>query len=326
VKTSNSTLGEIVSLINKAEKLLVVGHIAPDGDSLGSSIAFARLLRQLGKETQVACLDRIPPRYEFLLRYAPLITEVGQLPREVDCLVVVDCGDLVRTGLPETYVTGLTVVNIDHHVSNRGTWGKSWVDEDSSATGQQILRLVEHAHWQVDGGTATCLYASLTADTGFFRHSNTTPALFRDAANLLEWGADARLVTEQALERKSLGELCLLRHALHTLTLHGGGRIALIMVSFDVARQCGVQADEVEDMVDYARAVPGVQVAILLKEMAPQITKVSLRAKGQIDVSGVAETLGGGGHRAAAGATLAYGIDAAREVVLERVLRVLGCD
>lgn len=326
MKTSNSRLAEIFSLLNAADKLLVVGHVAPDGDSLGSTIALARLLAQSGKEALVACLDSIPARYEFLLRYAPVITELGQLPLEADCIVVLDCGDLARTGLPAEYVAERKVINIDHHISNRGTWGLSWVDDAHSATGQQIMRLVDHAGWQMDQGTATCLYASLTADTGFFRHTNTTPGLFRDAASLLDCGADARLVTEQALERKSLGELCLLRHALATLSLHAEEKVAMIEVSYEVAESCGVRADEVEDMVDYARAVPGVEVAILLKEMAPQITKLSLRAKGQFDVSGVAETFGGGGHRAAAGATLPYGLAEARQEVLQRVVRGLSRD
>jgi len=326
VKTSNSRLAEITSLFERAEKLLVVGHIAPDGDSLGSTMALARLLAQSGKEAHVACLDRIPARYEFLLRYYPVITHVDELPLAADCIVILDCGDLARTGLPAHYVAERQVINIDHHVSNRGTWGLSWVDDAYSATGQQIMSLVDHAAWQVDSGTATCLYASLTADTGFFRHTNTTPELFRDAARLLEWGADARLVTEQALERRSLGELCLLRHALTTLSLHGAEKVAMIEVSYEVAERCGIQADEVEDMVDFARAVPEVEVAILLKGMSPQVTKVSLRAKGRVDVSKVAETFGGGGHRAAAGATLPYGLAVARQEVLQRVMQVLKSD
>jgi len=326
VTASNSRLAEIASLLKRANKLLVVGHIAPDGDSLGSTMALARLLAQSGKEAYVACLDRIPARYEFLLRYFPVITQVDGLPLAADCIIILDCGDLARTGLPAQYVAERQVINIDHHVSNRGTWGLSWVDDAYSATGQQIMSLVDQAAWQVDSGTATCLYASLTADTGFFRHTNTTPELFRDAARLLEWGADARLVTEQALERRSLGELCLLRHALATLSLHSAERVAMIEVSYEVAERCGVQADEVEDMVDYARAVPGVEVAILLKEMAPQVTKVSLRAKGRVDVSKVAETFGGGGHRAAAGATLPYALAHARQEVLARVMRVLNHD
>ncbi|MBS3939243.1 MAG: bifunctional oligoribonuclease/PAP phosphatase NrnA [Peptococcaceae bacterium] len=321
--TSNSSLAEVVSLLKAATKVLLIGHVAPDGDSLGSSIALCRLLRQTGKEAYVACLDRIPPRYEFLLKFSSVITVAEDLPPDVDFVVVLDCGDLPRTGLPLSYTARQKFINIDHHTSNTGALGHAWVDSTASAVGQQVLRLLDAADWPIDKDTATCLYTSLATDSGFFRHANTTPTLLREAARLLECGADARLVVEHALERKSLGELCLIKRTLGTLSLHENNKIALLEVSLVDAQDCGVQADEVEEMVDFARAIPDTAVAVLLKEMAPSVTKVSLRSKGRLDVSKIAEHFGGGGHRAAAGATMPLSIDAARHEIIRRLAEVL---
>jgi len=323
VSISNGPLLKIASLLKSAEKVLLIGHVAPDGDSLGSSIALGRALRKAGKEAYVACLDRIPPRYEFLLSFSAVITSLDDLPQEVDYVVVLDCADLARTGLPMSYNAKQSFIIIDHHASNNGSIGHAWVDPDYSSVGQQVLHLIDALEWSVDKDTATCLYTSLATDSGFFRHSNTTPTLLREAARLLEFGADARLVAENALERKSLGELCLIRHALGTLSLHEDDKIAMLEVSLDAAEACGVRADEVEEMVEYARSIPGVAVAVLLKEIAPTVTKVSLRSRGRLDVSGVAMHLGGGGHRVAAGATLQLEMAASRSIVVELLAEVL---
>jgi len=323
VKIGNTPMQEIAERLNSAKKVLLIGHVAPDGDSLGSSIALGRFLRKTGKEVFVACLDRIPPRYEFLLRFSEVITSPESLPRTADYVVVLDCGDLVRTGLPKEYCVEQTFLNIDHHATNKGSLGLAWVDDNYSAVGQQVMHLILALEDHIDSDTATCLYTSLATDSGFFRHSNTTPALLRDAARLLEFGADARLVAEHALERKSLGELCLIRHTLGTLSLYQEDQIALLEVSLDTAQACGVRADEVEEMVEYARAIPGVAVAVLLKEVAPTATKVSLRSTGKADVSLIALQLGGGGHRVAAGATLQRDMAASRALVVTLLSEVL---
>lgn len=321
-----SSLQSIIQGCETAREVTIVGHVAPDGDSLGSSFALSHMLNSLGVKTQVASLDHIPARYLFLPGVDQIVTREEELSPNADLLIVLDCGDLRRTGLPEGYVSNLKVINIDHHASNVGSLGEAWVDASFAAVGQQIFRLAREAGWSVTPEVATCLYTALATDTGFFRHSNTTPEVLRDAALLLEAGADLRQVVEQAGERKTLEELCLIRESLATLRQEHLGRITLIEVPVEIIARCGVRPDEAEGMVDYARAVPGTEVAVLLRAVQTNVTRVSLRARAPWDVSKVAVSFGGGGHRLAAGCTINLPLDEARAEVIAAIKQVLDHD
>jgi len=267
------------------------------------------------------CLDRIPARYTYLPGSDQLLTTTVDFP-QVDALVVLDCGDIRRAGLPE-WAERYAIINIDHHASNAGTLGTAWVDSTFAAVGQQVFRLAQQAAWKITPEIATCLYTSIATDTGFFRHSNTTPQLLRDAAALMDLGADTRMVVENAAERKTLGELCLVKCALESLSQEFDGQVTLVEVPLSSFAACASEPEDAEGLVEYARAVPGTLVAVLLREVSLGSTKVSLRARGNADVSAVAVSFGGGGHRLAAGYTMNAPLAEAKTAVLERLVEVL---
>ncbi|MDP3486429.1 MAG: bifunctional oligoribonuclease/PAP phosphatase NrnA, partial [Bacillota bacterium] len=312
---------KVLKRILQAKGVLIIGHVSPDGDSLGSTLGLFHLLRQQGLVAYALCLDKVPHKYLYLPGSDELLTSFHNYP-EVDTVVVVDCGDLIRAGLPANMPAEF-IVNIDHHSSNSGCFGTAWVDSAYAAVGQQILRLAQSAGWVISPTVATCLYTSLATDTGFFRHGNTTPAVLRDAALLMELGADTRTIVENATERKSLGELCLIQQALAHLTQECDGQITIIEVPRSISAACGVDIDEAEGMVEYAKAVPGTVLAVLLREASPEVTRVSLRARGDLDVSKVAVSFGGGGHKLAAGCTINTSLQDARRALLAQLIKVL---
>lgn len=332
--TSSVLLDTIVTQLSTARGVLLVGHVSADGDSLGSCLGLWHLLKEQGVSAHVVSVEKVPARYGFLPNAGAVITETKDFPAFWDTVVVMDCGDFRRTGLPETFLRredqsgsarGVLLINIDHHQSNQGALGTAWVDTSFAAVGQQVLALARRAGWEVTPAAATCLYTALATDSGFFRHGNTSPTVLRDAAKLLEAGADLPLIVEHCLERKTLPELCLLREALSTLTQECEGRVTMMEIPFAVFGRCGVEETEAEGMIDYARAVPGTQIAVLLRAVQADITKVSLRSRGNCDVSVVAVSFGGGGHPDAAGCTLHLPLTDVRAAVLAAVKQVLSC-
>lgn len=335
MELSSAVLDEILSQLSSARAVLLVGHMAADGDSLGSCLALGHLLQGIGVCVYTVAAEKVPARYKFLPGAESIVTPSEGLPSDWDVVVVLDCGDLRRTGLLESLGrangegivarNGARIINIDHHRSNQGTLGTAWVDSGFAAVGQQILALARYAAWEITPDAATCLYTALATDTGFFRHGNTSAHVLRDAAYLLEAGANARLVVENCVERKTLAELCLIREALSTLSQECDGRVTVMEIPFAVFTQCGADEDEVEGMIEYARSVPGTEIAVLLRAVQTDITKVSLRGRGSRDVSVIATSFGGGGHRQAAGCTVHLPLSDVRAAVIAAVRQVIAC-
>jgi phosphoesterase RecJ-like protein len=332
---ADNLLDTIIARLSAAREVLLVGHVSADGDSLGSCLGLWHLLTGQGVNARVVSAESVPARYAFLPGVSTVITETKDFPPFWDVVVVMDCTDVRRTGLTESFLRrenqcepmrgGVALINIDHHRSNLGTLGTAWVDPSFAAVGQQVLTLAERAGWVITPAAATCLYTALATDSGFFRHGNTSPIVLRDAAKLLEAGADLRLIVEHCLERKTLSELCLLREALATLTQECEGRVTVMEIPFAVFSRCGVDDTETEGLIDYARGVPGTQIAVLLRAVQAGITKVSLRSRGDSDVSVVAVSFGGGGHPNAAGCTVHLPLSDVRAAVLAAVKQVLSC-
>lgn len=334
--SSNALQDTLIARMLTSRGVLLLGHVAADGDSLGSCFGLWHLLKSQGVPVHVVSAESVPARYRFLPGVASVITAVKDFPAFWDLVVVMDCGDLRRTGLQEGLLRRdeeslkargpVEIINIDHHQSNQGQLGTAWVDPRFAAVGQQVLTLATRAGWEVTPDVATCLYTALATDSGFFRYGNTSGTLLRDAATLLEAGADMRLVVEHCFERKTLPELCLLREALSFLTQECDGRVTVMEIPFAVFARCNVEEAEAEGIIEYARAVPGTEIAVLLRAVQRDITKVSLRSRGSMDVSVVAVSFGGGGHPNAAGCTLHLPLSDVRAAVLAAIKQVLTCD
>ena len=312
---------EVVAPLRRpAGRALMLGHVHPDADVLGTLLALDEALRTRGWEVVAGGPHPAPAVLAFLPgvdRYRV----VHALEGHFDVTVLTDCPNHGRTeGLIDQALHQSTaVLNIDHHPDNRRYGTVNWVDPAAAATGEMMYDLLVALGAPITASIATNLFTSLHTDTGSFRYSNVTPRTFEIAAALVAAGADPAMVSNALYERRGAEALRQLGEVLTRVTLSDDGRIAWIALPGGAVPETFVEA---EDLVNYPRSIESVRVACLLRERGDQV-KVSLRGKGDVDVSRIARTFGGGGHRNAAGCTIAGTLDAATEHVLVAVRAAL---
>ncbi len=285
-------------------RVAVIGHARPDGDCIGSQVALARVLR--GRDIEVACLnpDPVPRRLGFLVGDVVFRRPAEFQPRD-HLAVFVDCADHDRAGAQIKAWVPAPFAAIDHHLSNAGFARFSFVDPASAATAEILGGMFLDNGLPVDAATAEALYAGVLTDTGQFRFPSTTVRTFRLAAELLARGADPARAGYELYERETAGALRLLARFLGSLRLESGGRVCLGLLPAGVFAETGSLPEDTEGMVDYARAIDGVDIGGLIEER-PEGIKASLRAKDpafRVDL--VAGRFGGGGHACASGLNVA---------------------
>ena len=291
-------LSKIRELIETNPSFLLVTHLDPDGDGIGSCLALHQVLTNLGKQSRVWLPNGVPPRYRFLPRADVVVTESG--PEKI--IIAVDCDGLRRIGIPREVVDQAeTLVDIDHHAGDGAFGDITWVDSTSPAAGFQVHALVRALGAEITPDIATCLYCAVGTDSGFFRYANTTPALLRVASELVEAGADPKAIAEATLDRYDVRVVKLAGRALNALEIHFDGRAAL--ATLEAADFEAAGTDQTEGVIDYLRTIAGVDLLILMRE-AEDGWRVSMRSLAGADVSLAAKSLGGGGHAAAAGCTV----------------------
>jgi len=278
----------------------VLGHARPDGDCIGSQVALARVLRARGHE--VVCLnpDPVPRRLQFLVGDVPFLRPAAFMPRGHRA-VFVDCADLDRPGQKLKADFPAPFGNIDHHLSGGGFGRHSFVDPASAATAEILAGLFLDHGLPIDAATAQGLYVGILTDTGQFRFNSTSRRCFRLAAELLARGANPAEAGYELYERETVGKLQLLQRFLASLKLECGGRVCVGLLPAGVFAATGATPEDTEGMVDYTRAIDGVDIGALIEEQADGV-KASLRSKDpayRLDV--VAGQFGGGGHACAAG-------------------------
>jgi phosphoesterase RecJ-like protein len=297
VKFVSSDLERLKSLLASGEKVLATTHIRPDPDAIGSVLAIQEMITVMGSEPIVVLEDPCPPRCLFLPG-AGLIQSFDGLPERerFTRVIVVDAGDRGRIGEVEKLISAQAeIVNIDHHGSNEEFGSLNFVYPDTAACGELLYFLIKALGIELTPTLAVNLYAGLVTDTGRFRHTNTTSRSMQVAAALIDGGADAHEITDKLYYTISARDIRCMGEILQSLELHGDGEVSTMLVSRD---QCIEDPDHV---VDFARAVEGVELAALMSEMKDGKIRVSLRSKSFVDVSKLAESFGGGGHRRAAG-------------------------
>lgn len=322
---SDAVTREIARVLRQNHQFLLTAHTSPDGDSLGSLLAFGLALQDLGKQV-VLCVDSIPDSYRFLPGSTRLQLWSDQTPASPAVLIAIDCATPERLGGGQVYLTQAgRIINIDHHISNPGYGDINYVDPTAAAAGEQVFLVLEALGAVVTPPIATCLYAAIAADTGSFRYASTTPRTHRIAAALLSVGIDLEELNRNLFETRSLPQTRLLALALETLTISPGGKVAWAVVSLSMLAQAGLtdRDTDTEGMIGFVRAVEGVEVAMLFREQSEGVVRVGLRSRRDADVNALAAGFGGGGHRRAAGCTLEGSLDAVRERVVAAARKVV---
>jgi len=310
-------LDRAAEVVAGADELLLTCHQAPDGDALGSTLALHHLCRSQGRHSQATWSEpfQVADHYRFLPGL-DLCTKPADVPSEPPVVVTFDCGSLGRLGdlvEPAAWARdhGQLVV-VDHHATNERFGSLNVVDEKAAATAVLVRRLAERLGWPLTRDVAQCLFTGLVTDTGRFTHSTTTPAVFALAEELSSFGLPIASMTRQLFETHRLAYLRLAGEALLRARLVPELSFVCTWVDQDDLDRHGVHVDEVEGLIDLVRRTAEAEVACVAKQAGDGV-RVSLRSvthdeDGQewgVDVGALATGLGGGGHRYAAGFTMA---------------------
>ena len=319
------------TLIERHDKFVVTTHVRPDGDALGSSLGMVGLLRQKGKDVRAVNTSRTPPRYDYLDPDGTLFEHFGTAVQPADLvdrevLVILDLSSWGQLGEMADWVRsfpGPRLV-IDHHVSQDDLGATFLKDTTAEATGTLVTRAARALNVAITPEMATGLFTAIAMDTGWFHHPNTTPQTLRTAADLFEAGAKIDEIYRLLSERNTLGRLKMMGETLTSLQTDLDGRIAYASVTREDFERTGAIPPDTEDLVDFTVSLGGVDVGLLFIEQPRGGIKLSVRSRNGLDCSKVAGGFGGGGHKAAAGATLPDPLSEAVPNVLRAVRAALG--
>lgn len=321
----NEPVQEVLTLLTGAERVVLTTHVNADGDGAGSQIALAAWLRARGKMAWIINPTPFPKALRFLLPNREWALDAGSAEAKAvigsaNLAVVLDTGEVGRIGSVMALLEELPRAIVDHHPPGPDSIsGVSFRDPKACATGELVFDLVSAAGGPWPEEAVRGLYVALLADTGSFRFSNTSPDTHRMVAFLIERGADPEDLHRQLYGDIPLRRLRLLQSALGELELDPEGDLAWMTVPVEAFEKLGATAEDIEGLVDYPRAIEGVEVGLLFRKTARGATKVSLRSNGDVDVNEVARRFGGGGHVKASGALVERPLPEVRAEVLDAV-------
>jgi phosphoesterase RecJ-like protein len=307
----------VLDAIRDASRVTTICHESPDGDTLGAALAIAIAAERLGKTAEVVSGDPIPP----FLAFMPQVSRVRNAPQlEPDLAVIVDAGDLARTGsIARDHMDWLNrarVVNIDHHVSNPGFGDVILVDPDAAATCEIVAQLMPRLGVPLDVELATCLMAGIAQDTHTFAHSNATPRTLRVAADLIAAGAPLSAINRSIYADKPFPTLALWGKVLADVQERCEGRIVHAAATLAMHAETQTDATATEGVIDLMGITREADIVVLFKEAEPKRIRISVRTSADADAVAITSTFGGGGHARAAGCTIELALDEARTQML----------
>ena len=318
----------LITELNKADRIAILPHISADGDSLGSSFALGMALKKMNKQVVVFLEEPIPYIFDFLpgKELSRVYLEERQDKDNVafDLVVALDTGSLDRLGKRVSVFNNARVtLNIDHHSTNSEFAQVNYVEMDVSSVGEIIYRLLKSMNIYIDKDIATCLYVSISTDTGGFRYSNTRPETHRIAAELIENDINVAEISQRVFETCSLEKVKLMAHAINSLQIYYNGKVAVIAITDEIIKSVGAREEDSEGLVNIGRSIQGIEVAVMLKENSDDTVKVNLRSNNYFDVAAVANFFSGGGHKRAAGCVIKASLEEAKAMLLDKIKSAL---
>jgi phosphoesterase RecJ-like protein len=305
---------QVLEQIRRRQNFLLSSHTRPDGDAIGSLLALAGILHSMGKSADVVMSDSVPVIYRPL-PCADTIIHSSHVNGNYDAAILLECDSVQRTrlqGLDKYFL-----INIDHHVSAKRFAQVNWIDSSACACAEMVFRLGQAAQVNITPEIATCLYAAVLTDTGSFAFSNTNAHTFELARDLVKLGADPARIAQSIYFSQPTSKMRLLGAALSNL--HRDGSIAWMTVTRDDMAESAARDEDSEGLVNYALGIAGVEVAIFFREIPDSRVRVSIRSKGAVNVSSLAQSFGGGGHECAGG----FAVDGPLSAAVDRVLQAL---
>lgn len=310
-KTVNNQ--ETAEFLRTHDHYLILNHRRPDGDAVGSAAALCRGLRAMGKEAWVWKNPQTSQRLSVYL--TGLETEA--VPDQAT-IVSVDMATENLLPMNGVEFIGKTVLSIDHHMSNEGYAAMTNVQPACAACGELLLDILSQLG-PVDQTMAEALYLAISTDTGCFQYSNVTGNTLRAAAALKDLGADTFPINKIMFGTKTIARLRLESALTESIEFYAGGKVGLCVMTNAMLDAIGASADDTDDISGFARNIEGVEIGVMIQELREGGAKISLRTDEAHNASDICGQLGGGGHKAAAGATVPGGVSEAKERILEAI-------
>jgi phosphoesterase RecJ-like protein len=308
--------------IKKHSVFLITTHQCPEGDALGSEIAFYNLLKKLGKSAFIVNQSPTPKECAFL-KGSELIRRYRHgMKLKFDVLVMLDCSDESRCGyVVNLAADGQPVINIDHHISNNKFGDINWVLPAASSVSEMIYKLYKAMRVSMDTDTARALYVGILTDTGSFRYVNTTSFTHKAVAELLKYNLNVYRIYRSIYENISFSDISLLKRVLFSLEKDASGKIIIFKIKRDLLKGKKIRFDLTEHVLNFGRLIQGAEVCVLLKEQQDKLgqIRVNLRSQGSVDVNRIAQSFGGGGHKTASGYTSSGGLEGTKRKLIKKI-------
>ena len=313
----------VFEFLSKYSSLIITTHDPADADGLGAEKVFALLASAMGKQVRIINSGPVPENFRFMDGGAVEIWENVKetIPRDV-ALLILDTTDEYYIGELRELITAVPeVFVIDHHEPNQFCTFKGYIDNTASSTCEMVVELALKAGVKLTPECAVAAYAGLVYDTGSFAYSKTTARTFKTALTLVEAGANPYAVYRELNENASTGALLLQKKVLSTLEINNRGRVAVQVLRKEDLETSGARLEDAENFINIPLKSREIEVSILVKESREGQTRCSLRSKGNVNVSKIAQAMRGGGHVSAAGFKSTLGPDETLALILEKVTR-----
>ena len=301
------SLKEAAAFLQEHNDFLLVAHVSPDGDTLGSCFALRQALLAMGKKSLVACQEPLPHRYAFLPGAEELLS--AEEPVSPKAVVYVDCAERTRAGTLNRYLLeALPTLCIDHHVTNPALRGEGYCDvnyvEDCAAAGELMCLLIEELRLPITKEIGVCLYTAIATDTGNFAYDSVTPRTFSLMGKIMESGFSLAEANRLLYRNERLPKVLLTSKAVTHLKLYCEGRAAVFTLTWEEITGAGGTGADCDGIIDTVRDIETVEAVCFIRESKSGEIKVSFRSKFSLDVAALSGAFGGGGHVHAAGCTL----------------------
>lgn len=322
----NASFSQIGDVLRDHQSFVLLSHVRPDGDAIGSQLALGYALMALGKSVRLINEDGLPENLAFLPGSERIESPPAE-PFEVEVAIALDTATYPRLGeraLHATSKAGLWV-NIDHHISNTRYGDVILIDSTSPATGQILYDLITSLGLPMPAESRDAIYVAVSTDTGSFQYPSTTAETYDMAADLIRRGVDVGAINSATYDESPFRRLELMRALLNTLERSPDGIVAHWVLLDQVRVDLGLMPEDSEGLIDFIRAIRGVRVAVFFEELPDGKIRVSMRSKDRrLDVCKIAAEFGGGGHALAAGIRMKGPLDAAKAAVLDSIRRRVG--
>lgn len=317
----------LIDLCANADSIGISGHIRPDGDCVGSTMALWQFLKKVYPDKQVDVrIEEVPDAFTFIKGVSEIVTEDNG--QHYDVFIVADSvPEAERIGNAYSYFVNADMkINIDHHITNNGVGDYCYIDATASSASELVADLIRYADptdQYMDMELAQTIYMGIIQDCGVFQYSNTSPKTLTTAAWLIQFGFDFSKLIEETFYERTVSQTRLLGYVLGNCELSLNGLVCSMVLSMDDMKKLNVTSKDFDGIVSQMRYIKGIDVAILFRENADHTFKGSLRSAGIIDVSKVCQSFGGGGHIRAAGCTLSGSKESIIKDVLSEIQKQL---